>query len=285
MSRWSRSSLSPRGRVQNIHSLSFWERAQNLSSLSLWERARVRASRGHSADSQPLTPTLSPEGRGSDTPLPPLPKGRASHTLLRLTDTQPDAIERQLDALALPPRARLSCTLAGDGIRYCVVPWRDDLSAPLQRQRLAEQCFVDAYGEVARGWTVRQHATRWGAAALACAIDSVLLDRLDAAAQARRLRLVSVQPSLMAAYNEARHGIAPGPHWFVETDAHWTTLLLMDGAEALQVKRLRASAADLTALLAREWFALGMLPPLCPVVVMRGGSATDATEASDAVPA
>lgn len=210
--------------------------------------------------------------------------GRASAVELRLTDTQPEAIARQLNALALPARTRLRCILAGDGVRYGIVPWRDALSRPVQRQLLAEQCFIDTHGEVARGWTVCQHAARWGVATLACAIDTALLERIDAAAQARRCTVASVQPSLTAAYNQARHGIAPGLHWFVEVDARWTTLLLMDGAEALQVKRLRASATDLTALLLREWFALGMAPPLCPVVVVGSESIADATVAPEAVP-
>lgn len=211
--------------------------------------------------------------------------GRAGSVELRLTDTQPEAIERQLDALALPARTRLSCILAGDGVRYAIVPWRDALSRPVQRQLLAEQCFVDAHGEAARGWTVCQHAARYGVATLACAIDTALLDRIDAAAQARRCTVASVQPSLMGAYNQARHGIAPGLHWFVETDARWTTLLLMDDADALQVKRLRAPATDLKALLAREWFALGMALPLCPVVVVGSESVADASVAPEAVAA
>ncbi len=211
--------------------------------------------------------------------------GRASAFELRLTDTQPEAIARQFDALALPAGARLRCILAGDGVRYGIVPWRDALSRPVQRQLLAEQCFVDAHGEAARGWTVCQHAARWGAATLACAIDTALLDSIDAAAQARRCTVASVQPSLMAAYNQARHGIAAGPHWFVEADARWTTLLLMDDAEALQVKRLRSPATDLTTLLEREWFALGMAPPLCPVVVMGSQRSAQAIVALEAVPA
>lgn len=193
---------------------------------------------------------------------------------LRITDTRPAAIEQQLDALALPPGTRVTCIVAGEGVRHQVVPWRDELTRPAQRQLLAEQCFRVAYGDVARGWTVRQQATRYGAATLACAIDTALLDQLDAQSRARRLTLASVQSALMHAYNLARHRMSPGLHWFVALDAVSTTLLLRSPTEPLLVKRIPSSALDLADTLDREWFALGIEAPHCAVYVAR----------SDAVP-
>lgn len=193
---------------------------------------------------------------------------------LHLTDTRPAAIEQQLTALALPPGTRLSCIVAGEGARYQIVPWRDELSHPAQRQLLAEQCFREAYGDVARGWTVHQHATRYGAATLACAIDTALLDQLDAQARARGLTLMSVQPALMHAYNLARHKMSPGLHWFVALDTVSTTLLLQSPTEPLRVKRLPSSARDLASALDREWFALGIDVPRCPVSLLRSMGAT-----------
>ncbi len=188
---------------------------------------------------------------------------------LRITDTRPAAIEQQLDALALPPGTRLTCIVAGEGVRYQIVPWRDELSRPAQRQLLAEQCFRVAYGDVARGWTVRQHAARYGVATLACAIDTGLLDQLDAQSRTCRLTLASVQPALMHGYNVARHRMSPGLHWFVAIDAISATLLLQSPAEPLLVKRIPSSALDLAPALDREWFALGMEAPHCAVYVVR----------------
>jgi hypothetical protein len=195
------------------------------------------------------------------------------HAVLRLADLQPEAIERELDARDLQPGTRLTCVLAGEGVRYRLVPWSDELSSPSQRQLVAQQCFTEAYGEAARGWTVRQHTAGHGAAALACAIDTALLDRLDALAQARRLKLVSVQPSLIHAYNEARRRMSPGGlFWFAEVDADRATVLLMSPTEPLQVKRLPSAGADLAQWLEREWFSLGMEAPRCPVYVLRSAA-------------
>ena len=177
--------------------------------------------------------------------------------------------EQNLEARALRRGTRLRCIVAGDAVRYAVVPWHAELSSPDQRQRLTEQCFRETYGEVARDWTVCQYTERYAAATLACAIDTSLLDRLDALAQARGLSLVSVQPSLMHAFNQSRHAIAQGLFWFVSVEPHWTTLLLMSAFEPLHVKRLPSAAAALGALLEREWFPLGIDAARCPAYVVR----------------
>lgn len=205
------------------------------------------------------------------------PSVRATGVELRLTDTRPEAIEQQLDALALAPNTRLTCIVAGEAVRYRIVPWRDELSQPAQRQLLAEQCFSDTGTDtgsgVGRHWTVRQHTTRHGAATLAAAIDTSVLDHLAAQAQARRCALVSVQPALMHAYNQARHHIAPGLHGFVAIDADLTTLLLRSPQEPLLVKRMPAPSGDLLAMLEREGFALGLEAGCCPVYVVRSNLA------------
>lgn len=203
----------------------------------------------------------------------PWPGARSTAVEWRVTDTRPEAIGQQLDALALPPSTPMTCIVAGEGARYQIVPWRDELSRPAQRQLLAEQCFREAYGDAARGWTVRQQATRYGAAALACAIDTALLDQLDAQSQARRLALVSVQPALMHGYNLVRHKMSPELTWFVAVDAVSTTLLLQSPAEPLWVKRIPSPVLDLAHTLDRDWFALGMESTRCPVYLLRSEGA------------
>ena len=175
------------------------------------------------------------------------------------------AFEHDLDQRGLKRGTRITCVVAGDGVRYRVVPWNEELAGPAQRQLLAEHCFKEAYGDAARGWTVRQHTVRHGAASLACALDAALLDRLDAMAQARRLELVSVQPSLMHACNQAPPRLEPGPFWFVCIETLWTTALLMSPTEPLHVKPLPSAGLDLSLSLDCEGFALGLEGPRCPV--------------------
>lgn len=184
--------------------------------------------------------------------------------------------ECELDERAPKRGTRVTCIVAGDAARYRIVPWSNELVGSAQRQVLAEHCFREAYGEVARGWVVRLHAARHGAAVLACALDVTLLDRLDALMQARQLRLVSVQPSLMHAFNEAPVRREPGSYWFVCIDALWATALLMSPGEPLHVKQLSTAGLDLALSLDREAFTLGLEGPRLPVHVSRFGGGTGA---------
>ncbi len=184
-----------------------------------------------------------------------------------------DAFEGELDRMALRRGARLTCVVAGEGVRYRIVPWSDELSSPQQRQVFVRHCFTETFGEAAHDWTVRAHPTHHGAATLACAIDTTVLDRLGALAQARHLSLVSVQPSLTHAYNQLRRHIEASLFWFVWIDGPWTTLLLVSQREPLHVKRVPSGSGELAHLLDREWFLIGTEEPRCPVYVARGASA------------
>ncbi len=192
------------------------------------------------------------------------------------------AFERALEERKPPRGARLTCIIAGDAARYRVVPWSDELASPAQRQVLAEHCFREAYGDAARGWAVRLQPARYGAAALACALDVALLDRLDALAQSRQLRLVSVQPSLMHAFNASARRREGGPYWFVCIDALWATALLMSPAEPLHVKQLSTAGLDLALSLDREAFALGLdwPPPTVQATRFDAGARTRDSTAS-----
>ena len=188
-----------------------------------------------------------------------------------------DSFETELDRLALRRGARLTCVVAGEGVRYRIVPWSDELVSPQQRQVFVRHCFTEAFGEAAHDWTVRAHPARYGAATLACAIDTAVLDRLDALAQARHLSLVSVQPSLTHAHNQLRGRMEASLFWFVWIDGPWTTLLLVSQREPLHVKRVPTGSGELAQLLDREWFLIGTDEPRCPVYVARAASADAVT--------
>ncbi len=199
-------------------------------------------------------------------------------------DVMLSAFEHALDARAPRRGSRVTCIVAGDAVRYRIVPWSDELTSTAQRQVLAEHCFREAYGDAARAWEVRLHTSRHGAAALACALDTALLDRLDALVQARQLRLVSVQPSLMHAFNETAGRPEPGPYWFVCIDALWATALLMSLGEPVHVKQLSTAGLELALSLDREAFALGLEGPRCHVRAARfgGGEGSPASAAAAA---
>ena len=180
-----------------------------------------------------------------------------------------------LDAMRKPPGTRVVAVVGGDAVRLRVVPWNDALAAPRERQVLATQGFVEAYGEIARGWAVCEHATRFGEATLAAAIDSVVLDGLDALAVARGLRLAGVRPAFTQAFDARRRELGPGPAWFVWIERHVTTVLLYAERAPLHVRRFALPHGALVTVLARESFALGREEAPCNVFVDRAPAAAD----------
>jgi hypothetical protein len=202
--------------------------------------------------------------------------------LLRLVpragETAIECFERELDAASPAKGTRVTCILGGEIVRWRIVPWSDALASAAQRQALAESCFADAYGEAAKGWSVRQQPGPYGNATLACAVDATLPDRLDAATRARGLRLVSIQPSLMHAHNGVRTRLEGELFWLVWNEGAWRTLLLMSRREPLQLKQVQRHAEPLSRCLDREWFALGMEVERCPVYLVQA-AANEAGEA------
>jgi hypothetical protein len=111
------------------------------------------------------------------------------------------------------------------------------------------------YGERIGRWTVRLSENRYGAAQLASAVDPELLDALEATVRGAALRLVSVQPGFMAAFNQCRAALTADPCWFVHVEPGRVCLAQVVGGAWGGVRALRLGAdwtADLGVILARE---------------------------------
>ncbi|WP_428423372.1 hypothetical protein [Methylibium sp.] len=180
-------------------------------------------------------------------------------------------LEQQLDAQRLPARARLGCVVAGEFVRYRLIPWSAEFAGSAARAAFARHCFEETYGAVAREWSVRHSQPGYGRAALACAIDTALVERVQAAAAARKLALVALEPALMRAFNLARRELVHPMFWFVLHEGQGAgsalSLLLMAGGEPLHVRVLQSPLSDLGVALDREWLQLGIDAPRCPVFV------------------
>jgi hypothetical protein len=196
------------------------------------------------------------------------------------------AFEARLDALQAPRRGRVTCVIAGDLARYCIVPWNPQAFGAVRREAFARHCFHEIHGDAASAWSVRADEPAYGQAALACAIETVLIDGVAARLKERGWLLDSVQPSLMHAArgaagraaralpgasrdgaSAARAAMRSGSFWLVVQEPRTTTLWLVVQHQPMVVRVLAAREHDLGLVLAREWLALGLEPAHCPVIV------------------
>ena len=122
-------------------------------------------------------------------------------------------------------RGDASIVLSSAFVRYAVVAHAGRVSGRHERAALARAQFEKIHGERAAQWAVRL-----GGDGLAAAVDAALVEALKALFERTpRLRLVSIQPALMAAYNAARGRIPEVGAWLVLAEEERVCIGLLEG--------------------------------------------------------
>lgn len=141
-----------------------------------------------------------PPRRQCSLPCTPKPGEPPWQAALEAIDAPLAEIGRRGEAVAV--------VLSNHWVRYLVLPWQAELTSTAELDRLARLRFEQTYGAAATGWAVRVGDGGWGAAQVACAVDAALVDALRTRLAAHGLRLASLQPLLMAAFNDTRRELA-----------------------------------------------------------------------------
>lgn len=144
----------------------------------------------------------------------------------RFSKVDPTEIDMEVDAHSVPVwrnavdqlrhavsgipagKADVEVVLSNHFARYAVIPWSDALSTPDESEVMVRIRFEELYGTLPEGWEVRLSEAGYGEPGIACAIDSDLMQELDSIFNRGGLRLISVQPFLMAAFNHIRAGMS-----------------------------------------------------------------------------
>jgi hypothetical protein len=151
-------------------------------------------------------------------------------------------------------RAELTVVISGHFSRYCLVPWSEQISSPAELLGFAQLCFEDLYGAPTQPWSLVLSPEPAGYDRIATALPQDLLERLRALVSARGLRLRSVQPYLMAAFNHFDKSFAAGDFLFVVAEPVRSVLLLAREGRWTSVRSVGSSDSDpaLSALIGRE---------------------------------
>jgi hypothetical protein len=149
---------------------------------------------------------------------------------------------------------RLDATLvlSNHFVRYAVVRPEAALASAAEQLGLARFQFARIYGERARGWNVRLSAARRGAPRLASAVDAGLVPAIRACfPRGAKLRLRSIQPYLMAAFNCWRGSLAQADGWLLLVEPQRACLALLAASKWGAVQSLRGEYAG-----PEQWVAL-----------------------------
>jgi len=153
--------------------------------------------------------------------------------------------------------AGLRIVVADQFVRYTLLPWSDSLTSKQARQAMARALLKNTLGDKAASLEIAIECPAFGKNSIAAGVDRNLLAGLRAAAKARRLRLNSLQPRLVAELAGKHKQVHDG--WVVCIDHGWLTLAGLRGGEISCLRNHRASteqadvlASELGGLLAAE---------------------------------
>ena len=166
------------------------------------------------------------------------------------------ALESALSGVA-NGRTAATVVLSNQFVRYAVVPWQAGLADFQEDLSYARHCLTRVYGKPALQWEVRLSQQAPESTRLASGVEVELLDGLRGVFARPGIVLRSIQPHLMATFNDARRRLRQRSAWLALPEpGHLCLALLRDG----HWSRVRSQRIDgtwreeLPRLLEREAF-------------------------------
>lgn len=149
------------------------------------------------------------------------------------------ALEAELSGPA-PRTTVASVILSNHFMRYALIPWSGALRDEKEETAYVRHFFRQSYGAVAESWELRLNPGRPGLAQLASAVDGKLTDAVRTSFAGAGIRLRSIQPSLMVAYNNCRSRLQKSNAWFVLFESGSLCIALLQQGSWGSVRKLRA---------------------------------------------
>ena len=153
-----------------------------------------------------------------------------------------DFLETLSQVLSTRKEQQISIVLADSFVKYMLLPWNAALRTEDQWLALARHRLATVYGAQAAEWEVKLTVTAPQGARLACAIERKLIEALAERSVAARTDLVSVQPFLVASFNQLRELAGAGACWLVVEEPGRLTLAYLQKGAWIAVRSRRVDA-------------------------------------------
>ena len=166
--------------------------------------------------------------------------------------------------------AGATVVLSNHFVRYALLGANDRLSNREEWLEYASHHFEKTYGVRARDWDIHVAEASPSHPRLASAIDKALLVVAAGAFENSRVRLRSIQPYLMIAFNRALPSMGQASFWFVAQEPGRLLLGLVRGGLWRSVRARQTSASwceELPRMLERECALLASDEPCRDVLV------------------
>lgn len=152
--------------------------------------------------------------------------------------------------------------LSNHFVRYLLVPWSDMVLSEDEQIALVSHHAAEVYGEASTAWEYRISEGGMDAPWVASGVERALLNESRAIIEAAKLRLHSVQPYLMSAFNGWRREFNGDTQWFVLVeDGALCVMLLHEGQwRSVRVRRVGGNWLEETKLILKRESLLNDLP-------------------------
>ena len=164
--------------------------------------------------------------------------------------------------------------LSNHFVRYQLISAQPDLSGYDEEQAFVGFSFAEIYGDEVSRWQLRWDSGLQLSPQVASAIDNTLIEQIESMLVVAGIKLNSLQPYLMAAFNYVRNLIDTSPHWFVLVEPGNACAGFMHGGnwQLLHSSRLGADwATDLPRVLGREFQMVGPIGERSQMIVCLPG--------------
>ena len=148
---------------------------------------------------------------------------------------------RQQVANELWQDANVRVVVSDNWMRYAILPWSIDLTGPEERLSHARLILGKTYGDVADGWSVSLSDNPPRTTTVISAIPTALLEEIQSALSDYKLRMISLQPHLIVAYNTWREKMPKSAAWFASIDEGSLAALHVSDGHCDRVRSVRIS--------------------------------------------
>ena len=140
-------------------------------------------------------------------------------------------------------KADAQVVLSNHFVRFLVLPWNEARLSDAEKMALVQHRFDEVYGAGEESWEYRLNEGAFGTPSMASAIPAELLSQLKELFTTTPLRLKSVQPYLMTAFNACRRELGKEEGWFVLAERDTFCVGLLQGGHWSSI-RLRRVVTD-----------------------------------------
>lgn len=182
-----------------------------------------------------------------------------------------------LDGLLSKPewqRADATAVVTNGFARFQLLPWNENIAGAEEQRVFARHKLAAVYGDSSE-WEIRIAEGNAGTENLACGMHQKLLESITACCNKHGVRLRSLQPYLMTAYNRVRPELAQGNIWFAVAEPERVCIMRLENG-AWRSIHCRSLATDnplsaLVTVLEREQQLAGLDPQTDTTVLYAPG--------------